>query len=95
MTVTEKIMPVTTAKKVYRLPTTTESAISEKIDDTINIMTTEAVIKYMPGIQVRKRYIGNTVTINNAIAKWVDHRTLSLNWVTKKTTWAKRRCSKY
>ena len=64
MTVTEKITP--TAKEVYRLPTTTESITSEKIDNTINAMTAEDVIKYMPSIQVRRRYIGDT----NAPVGW-------------------------
>ncbi|MDO9270497.1 MAG: TonB-dependent receptor plug domain-containing protein, partial [Methylobacter sp.] len=64
MTVTEKIAP--TAKEKYRLPTTTESVTSEKIDNTINAMTAEDVIKYLPSIQVRKRYIGDT----NAPVGW-------------------------
>ncbi|MFI3184728.1 MAG: TonB-dependent receptor [Methylococcaceae bacterium] len=64
MTVTEKI--TTNAKEKYRLPTTTESVTSEKIDNTINAMTAEDVIKYMPSIQVRRRYIGDT----NAPVGW-------------------------
>jgi iron complex outermembrane receptor protein len=64
MTVTEKIKP--TAKEVYKLPTTTESITSEKIDNTINAMTAEDTIKYLPSIQVRKRYIGDT----NAPVGW-------------------------
>ncbi|WP_340120718.1 TonB-dependent receptor [Methylobacter svalbardensis] len=64
MTVTEKIKP--TAKERYRLPTTTESVTREKIDNTINAMTAEDVIKYLPSIQVRKRYIGDT----NAPVGW-------------------------
>jgi iron complex outermembrane receptor protein len=58
MTVTEKIKP--TAKETYKLPATTESITSEKIDNTINAMTAEDTIKYLPSIQVRKRYIGDT-----------------------------------
>jgi iron complex outermembrane receptor protein len=64
MTVTEKIKP--TAKETYKLPTTTESVTSEKIDSTINAMTAEDTIKYLPSIQVRKRYIGDT----NAPVGW-------------------------
>jgi len=64
MTVTEKIVP--TAKKEYNLPTTTESITSEKIDNTINAMTSEDTIKYLPSIQVRQRYIGDT----NAPVGW-------------------------
>jgi len=64
MTVTEKITP--TAKERYKLPTTTESITSEKIDNTINAMTAEDTIKYLPSIQVRKRYIGDT----NAPVGW-------------------------
>ena len=66
MTVTEKIKPIANAKEIYRLPTTTESITSEKIDNTINAMTAEDVIKYMPSIQVRRRYIGDT----NAPVGW-------------------------
>ncbi|MDO9047604.1 MAG: TonB-dependent receptor [Methylobacter sp.] len=58
MTVTEKIKP--TAKERYKLPTTTESVTREKIDNTINSMNAEDTIKYLPSIQVRKRYIGDT-----------------------------------
>jgi len=64
MTVTEKIAP--TAKERYKLPTTTESVTSEKINSTINAMTAEDTIKYLPSIQVRKRYIGDT----NAPVGW-------------------------
>ncbi len=64
ITVTEKL--ITNAKDQYRLPTTTESVTSEKIDNTINAMTAEDVIKYMPSIQVRRRYIGDT----NAPVGW-------------------------
>ncbi|MFI3220951.1 MAG: TonB-dependent receptor [Methylococcales bacterium] len=53
-------------KERYKLPATTESITSEKIDNTINAMSAEDVIKYMPGIQVRKRYIGDT----NAPVGW-------------------------
>ncbi len=64
MTITEKIKP--TAKERYRLPTTTESVTSEKIENTINAMNAEDTIKYLPSIQVRKRYIGDT----NAPVGW-------------------------
>ena len=64
MTVTEKIKP--TAKETYKLPTTTESVTREKLDNTVNAMTAEDTIKYLPSIQVRKRYIGDT----NAPVGW-------------------------
>ncbi len=64
MTITEKIKP--TAKERYKLPTTTESVTSEKIENTINAMNAEDTIKYLPSIQVRKRYIGDT----NAPVGW-------------------------
>jgi len=54
------------AKEEYRLPTTTESVSSEIIDHTINAMTSEDTIKYLPSIQVRQRYIGDT----NAPVGW-------------------------
>ena len=63
MTVSEKIATektTPTAKERYRLPATTESVTSEKIDGTINAMTAEDTIKYLPSIQVRRRYIGDT-----------------------------------
>ena len=44
----------------YRLPQTTESITRERIDNTINLATPEDAIKYMPSIQVRTRYIGDT-----------------------------------
>jgi iron complex outermembrane receptor protein len=44
----------------YRLPQTTESITRERIDNTINLATPEDAIKYMPSVQVRSRYIGDT-----------------------------------
>lgn len=44
----------------YRLPQTTESITRERIDSTINLANTEDAIKYLPSIQVRNRYIGDT-----------------------------------
>ncbi len=64
MTVSEKIKP--TVKDTYKLPATTESITKEKIAETVNAMTAEDVIKYMPSIQVRRRYIGDT----NAPVGW-------------------------
>ncbi|MGZ5050075.1 MAG: TonB-dependent receptor [Methylobacter sp.] len=65
MTVTEKISaPI--AKERYKLPVTTESVTREKLDSTVNAMTAEDTIKYLPSIQVRKRYIGDT----NAPVGW-------------------------
>ena len=64
LTVTKKV--VLNAKETYKLPTTTESITSDHIENTINAMTAEDVIKYMPSIQVRRRYIGDT----NAPVGW-------------------------
>ena len=64
LTVSKKVAP--NAKETYKLPATTESITSDKIDESINAMSTEDVIKYMPSIQVRKRYIGDT----NAPVGW-------------------------
>ena len=44
----------------YQLPQTTESITRERIDNTINLATPEDAIKYMPSVQVRSRYIGDT-----------------------------------
>jgi iron complex outermembrane receptor protein len=62
MTVTEKIKPPRTQTEMerYRLPQTTESITRERIDNTINLANPEDAIKYMPSIQVRTRYIGDT-----------------------------------
>ncbi|MBN9133961.1 MAG: TonB-dependent receptor [Nitrosospira multiformis] len=62
MTVTEKVKPprTQTEKERYRLPQTTESVTRERIDNTIHLANPEDAIKYMPSIQVRKRYIGDT-----------------------------------
>ena len=54
------------AKEEYRLPTTTESVSSEIIEHNINAMTSADTIKYLPSIQVRQRYIGDT----NAPVGW-------------------------
>ena len=62
MTIGGKVKPLSkqTEKERYRLPQTTESITREKIDSTINLANTEDAIKYMPSIQVRNRYIGDT-----------------------------------
>ena len=43
-----------------RLPQTTESITREKAEENINAMNTEDLVKYMPSVTVRKRYIGDT-----------------------------------
>jgi iron complex outermembrane receptor protein len=53
-------------KERYRLPATSESISRTQIDSTINAMNTQDVIKYMPSITVRSRYIGDT----NAPVAW-------------------------
>ncbi|SCX48162.1 TonB-dependent receptor [Nitrosospira sp. Nsp1] len=62
MTIGGKVKPISrqTEKERYRLPQTTESMTREKLDSTVNLMATEDAIKYMPSIQVRSRYIGDT-----------------------------------
>ena len=47
-------------KDRYRLPQTTESITRERMNETINMTGAEDAIKYMPSIQVRQRYIGDT-----------------------------------
>jgi iron complex outermembrane receptor protein len=54
------------SKERYKLPATTESITSKQIDNTINAMSAEDTIKYMPSITVRKRYAGDT----NAPVAW-------------------------
>ena len=62
MTIGGKVKPPRnqTEMERYRLPQTTESITRERIDNTINLATPEDAIKYMPSIQVRSRYIGDT-----------------------------------
>jgi iron complex outermembrane receptor protein len=68
MTVTDTSTPIAaeTSKERYKLPATTESITAKQIDNTINAMSAEDVIKYMPSITVRKRYAGDT----NAPVAW-------------------------
>lgn len=47
-------------KDRYHLPQTTESITRERMNETINMTGAEDAIKYMPSIQVRQRYIGDT-----------------------------------
>ncbi|WP_194270129.1 TonB-dependent receptor [Candidatus Methylospira mobilis] len=44
----------------YKLPVTTESIDTKEIDERVNLITVEDSIKYMPSIEVRKRYSGDT-----------------------------------
>ena len=62
MTIGGKVKPPAkqTEMERYRLPQTTESITRERIDNTINLATPEDAIKYMPSVQVRSRYIGDT-----------------------------------
>ena len=53
-------------KERYQLPATTETVTSKDINNTINAMRSEDTIKYLPSIQVRSRYIGDT----NAPVGW-------------------------
>ncbi|MDD1616772.1 MAG: TonB-dependent receptor plug domain-containing protein, partial [Methylococcaceae bacterium] len=67
MTVTDKASPAEmTTKEKYQLPATTESVTAKQIDNTINAMNAEDTVKYLPSIQVRKRYVGDT----NAPVGW-------------------------
>jgi iron complex outermembrane receptor protein len=58
----EKVAPLKfqSDKDRYRLPQTTESITRERMNETINMTGAEDAIKYMPSIQVRQRYIGDT-----------------------------------
>ena len=62
MTIGGKVTPIAkqTDKERYRLPQTTESITREKMDATVNMMQAEDAIKYLPSVQVRSRYIGDT-----------------------------------
>lgn len=42
------------------LPVTTESVTARQAADTVNAMTTEDAVKYLPNVLVRSRYIGDT-----------------------------------
>ena len=41
-------------------PATTESVTAGRAADTINAVNTEDMLKYLPSVLVRKRYIGDT-----------------------------------
>jgi iron complex outermembrane receptor protein len=43
-----------------QLPVTTESVTAKKAAETINAMTVEDTLKYLPNILIRRRYIGDT-----------------------------------
>jgi iron complex outermembrane receptor protein len=43
-----------------QLPLTSESVTAARIADTINAMTVEDALKYLPNVLVRRRYIGDT-----------------------------------
>jgi iron complex outermembrane receptor protein len=43
-----------------KLPLQTESVTSEELTEKVNLMNTEDAIKYLPGIVVRKRHVGDT-----------------------------------
>jgi iron complex outermembrane receptor protein len=62
MTIGGKMKPLKTQteKERYKLPQTSETVTRERMDNAINLMVTEDAIKYMPSIQVRSRYIGDT-----------------------------------
>lgn len=62
MTIGGKMKPLRTQteKERYKLPQTSETITRERMDNAINLMVTEDAIKYMPSIQVRSRYIGDT-----------------------------------
>lgn len=62
MTIGGKMKPLKTQteKERYKLPQTSETITRERMDNAINLMVTEDAIKYMPSIQVRSRYIGDT-----------------------------------
>src|SRR5687768_15713262 len=43
-----------------KLPVQTESVTAAEIADKVNLMNTEDAVKYLPGILVRKRRVGDT-----------------------------------
>ncbi|MDB5762982.1 MAG: Outer rane receptor protein mostly Fe transport [Herminiimonas sp.] len=43
-----------------QLPATTESVTAQQAADTVNVMTTEDTLKYLPNILIRRRFIGDT-----------------------------------
>ncbi|MGT2433019.1 hypothetical protein ACU4HD_37490 [Cupriavidus basilensis] len=43
-----------------QLPQTTEGITAQQAAETINVMGTEDMLKYLPDVLVRKRFIGDT-----------------------------------
>ncbi|MDB5839383.1 MAG: Outer rane receptor protein mostly Fe transport [Herminiimonas sp.] len=62
----EKTLPSVNVESVRstaeknQLPVTTESVTARQAADTVNIMNVEDMLKYVPSVLVRKRYIGDT-----------------------------------
>ena len=42
------------------LPVTTESVTARKVEETVNAMTVEDTLKYLPNVLIRRRFIGDT-----------------------------------
>lgn len=45
------------------LPAVTEGVTAKQMQESINVINTEDAIKYLPSVQVRKRYIGDTNSV--------------------------------
>jgi iron complex outermembrane receptor protein len=43
-----------------QLPVTTESVTAKKVEETVNAMTVEDTLKYLPNVLIRRRFIGDT-----------------------------------
>lgn len=56
------------------LPTSTAGMSAQQIAETVNVINTEDVVKYLPNVQIRKRYIGDR---NSIIATRTSDQTSS------------------
>ena len=69
------------------LPAVTEGVTARQMQESINVINTEDAIKYLPSVQVRKRYIGDTnavvtsrtsgTLVTSRVAVYADHVLLS------------------
>jgi iron complex outermembrane recepter protein len=50
-------------KERYQMPQTVESITAERIEQTINVVDTEDVVKYMPSLALRKRNAGDNQVV--------------------------------
>ncbi len=69
------------------LPAVTEGVTAKQLQESVNVINTEDAIKYLPSVQVRKRYVGDTnsvvtsrtsgTLVTSRVVVYADHVLLS------------------